>query len=176
MDADDGGGGGGGGGAVVAAGMDDAFLSSRWNRWCCFWGPWASSSYAPRSSRVGGCRVVAEGGGGVVASCRGEGEVVGGARRWWWRRSVDVLMKVREWSELVAGPRWKTFLRRFRRSTRHHGADSGRLNYDPLSYALNFDEGHGSCRLEDDYDGYYCDFSTRFARCRSLVINNVQPA
>ncbi|KAL5200087.1 hypothetical protein ABZP36_021290 [Zizania latifolia] len=167
LDAD--GGGHGGGGAVAVAGMDDAFLSSRGNRCCCFWGPWASSSYAPRSSRGGGGGG-RSGGGGVVASCRGEREVIGGERRWWWRHGVNVLMKVWEWSELVAGPRWKTFIRRFRRSPRHHG-DSGRLNYDPLSYALNFDEGHGSCRLEDDYHGY-CDFSTRFARCPSMV-NNV---
>ena len=79
-------------------------------------------------------------------------------------------MKVREWSELVAGPRWKTFIRRFRRSPRHHhhgggggGGGGGRkLNYDPLSYALNFDEGHGgACSPEGDYAGYR-DFSTRF--------------
>jgi hypothetical protein len=77
---------------------------------------------------------------------------------------VDALMKVREWSELVAGPRWKTFIRRFRRSSPRHGAGGGgKLNYDPLSYALNFDEGHGSGSPEGgDYAGYPPDFSARF--------------
>lgn len=54
-------------------------------------------------------------------------------------------MKVREWSELVAGPRWKTFIRRFRRGPTRHGSGGGvgrKLNYDALNYALNFDEGH----------------------------------
>ncbi|KAG8076167.1 hypothetical protein GUJ93_ZPchr0006g41562 [Zizania palustris] len=150
MDTDD-----GGGGAVAAARMDDAFLSSRGNRCCCFWGPWASSSSA-RPSEAG-----AEEWWHRVGE---RGEVVGGDRRRWWRRGVDALMKVREWSELVAGPRWKTFIRRFRRSPRHHGGGGGgggRLNYDPLSYALNFDEGHGVCSPEGDYAGYR-DFSTRF--------------
>ncbi|KAI4975998.1 hypothetical protein ZWY2020_049605 [Hordeum vulgare] len=76
-------------------------------------------------------------------------------------------MKVREWSELVAGPRWKTFIRRFRRGHRH-GAAAGtggrKLNYDALSYALNFDEGHGASPDANggEFPGYP-DFSTRFA-------------
>ncbi|EPS69831.1 hypothetical protein M569_04939, partial [Genlisea aurea] len=58
---------------------------------------------------------------------------------------VEALKKVREWSELVAGPKWKTFIRRF-----NHIASGGRakpppprFQYDPLSYALNFDDGLG---------------------------------
>uniref|UniRef100_J3MCQ5 Uncharacterized protein n=1 Tax=Oryza brachyantha TaxID=4533 RepID=J3MCQ5_ORYBR len=44
----------------------------------------------------------------------------------------------------------------------HHGGGGQKLNYDPLSYALNFDEGHGGpCSPERDYAGYR-DFSTRF--------------
>nr|CAB3470120.1 unnamed protein product [Digitaria exilis] len=159
------------GGAVVAGGIDEAdaaFFSRRGHRCCgCFWAPpWAasSSSPSPRSRRAeevpgtGGeewWHHVGDGGGGAVPS-----------RRRWWRRGVDALMKVREWSELVAGPRWKTFIRRFRRSSpRHGGAGGGKLNYDPLSYALNFDEGHnaggGSPEGGGDYAGYP-DFSARF--------------
>ena len=58
-------------------------------------------------------------------------------------------MKVREWSEIVAGPRWKTLIRRFNRDNRRHG----KFQYDPLSYALNFDEEDRACS----------NFSARFA-------------
>ncbi|KAK3132040.1 hypothetical protein QOZ80_6AG0514950 [Eleusine coracana subsp. coracana] len=159
--------------AVVApGGLDDpdaAFFSRRGGsrRCCCF--PWpSSSSSSPHARRADEewWHGVGEGGGGS-----------GAARRRWWRRGVDALMKVREWSELVAGPRWKTFIRRFRR-LRHGGAaaiagagggsggggGTGRkLNYDPLSYALNFDEGHhgGSSPESDGFAGYR-DFSARF--------------
>ncbi|KAG6437180.1 hypothetical protein SASPL_102091 [Salvia splendens] len=33
--------------------------------------------------------------------------------RSWWSDGVEAFKKVREWSELVAGPKWKTFIRRF---------------------------------------------------------------
>lgn len=148
-----------GGGAVVVGGLDDAdiaFFSRRKHRCCgCFWT--SSSPHARRAS--GGADEgwwhddVGEGGSGAVSG-----------RRRWWRRGVDALMKVREWSELMAGPRWKTFIRRFRRGSSRHGANGGgKLNYDPLSYALNFDEGHGAGNPEDgDYQGYDRDISTRF--------------
>ncbi|XP_062233219.1 uncharacterized protein LOC133930567 [Phragmites australis] len=146
----------GGGAAAVAGGLDDAdgaFFSRRGHRCCgCFWAPaWRSSS--PHARRAG-----AEWWHGV-----GEGSGGGAARQRWWRRGVDALMKVREWSELVAGPRWKTFIRRFRRHPRHGtGAGAGgKLNYDPLSYALNFDEGHCTSPEGGDYRGYR-DFSARF--------------
>ncbi|GER41349.1 NHL domain-containing protein [Striga asiatica] len=78
--------------------------------------------------------------------------------RSWWGRGVDALKKVREWSEMVAGPKWKTFIRRFNRT----GArpKSGKFNYDPMSYALNFDEGHNG-QFEDDR--IFRDFSSRYA-------------
>uniref|UniRef100_A0A0A9DST2 Uncharacterized protein n=1 Tax=Arundo donax TaxID=35708 RepID=A0A0A9DST2_ARUDO len=149
--------------SAAACGLDDAdsaFFSRRGHRCCgCFWAPpWpssSSSSLSPHARRAAAAdeewwHGVGEGGGG------------GAARRRWWRRGVDALMKVREWSELVAGPRWKTFIRRFRRSPRHGGGTGGggKLNYDPLSYALNFDEGHGTSP-EGDYAGRR-DFSSRF--------------
>jgi hypothetical protein len=137
---------------------DSAFFSRRGRgRCCCF--PWPSSSSSPSPHTR---RADEEWWHGV-----GEG---GAARRRWWRRGVDALMKVREWSELVAGPRWKTFIRRFRRAHRHGagagpgggGGGGGKLNYDALSYALNFDEDHhGGSSPEGDYAGYR-DFSARF--------------
>ncbi|XP_068642042.1 uncharacterized protein [Aristolochia californica] len=76
--------------------------------------------------------------------------------RWWkrgWRR-------VREWSELVAGPRWKTFIRRFKKKVRGGGRQA-KFQYDPLSYAMNFDEGQNGDMEEDG--GGYRDFSSRYA-------------
>ncbi|KAJ1384264.1 hypothetical protein SESBI_42708 [Sesbania bispinosa] len=69
--------------------------------------------------------------------------------RWWCRG----WMKVREWSEIVAGPKWKTFIRRLNNNNKTRAASyvkQGSFNYDPLSYALNFDDGYGG-------------FSARFA-------------
>ncbi|KAJ6812357.1 uncharacterized protein M6B38_149585 [Iris pallida] len=94
-----------------------------------------------------------------------------------WRAGVGALMKVREWSELIAGPRWKTFIRRFnRRSPSFNGTiinsggsgggqhrRNGSFGYDPLSYALNFDDG-GDLRSPDGESGFYPDFSARFAK------------
>ncbi|GJN00219.1 hypothetical protein PR202_ga17634 [Eleusine coracana subsp. coracana] len=130
--------------AVVApGGLDDpdaAFFSRRGGsrRCCCF--PWpSSSSSSPHARRAD--------------------------EEWWWRRGVDALMKVREWSELVAGPRWKTFIRRAGAGggSGGGGGTGRKLNYDPLSYALNFDEGHhgGSSPESDGFAGYR-DFSARF--------------
>ncbi|XP_010913558.1 uncharacterized protein [Elaeis guineensis] len=134
------------------ASMADAMLA---RRCCCFWIPWTSgrSSSAPSS---------VEWWQRIRASERSD-ERRPSVEGWWWWRAV---MKVREWSELAAGPRWKTFIRRFNRNPRHGGGSvvrmgSSRFQYDPLSYALNFDEGHGGSP-DGDYTGYG-DFSTRFA-------------
>ncbi|XP_010928587.1 uncharacterized protein [Elaeis guineensis] len=134
-------------------------------RCCCFWIPWSSgrSSSAPSSvewwQRMGVSERVDERGG-------------------WWSRGRRAVMKVREWSELVAGPRWKTFIRRFNRNPRHGGGvvrmGSARFQYDPLSYTLNFDEGHGGSP-EGDYTGYR-DFSTRFAAPPALATSSVDLA
>ncbi|KAJ6817738.1 uncharacterized protein M6B38_408915 [Iris pallida] len=90
-----------------------------------------------------------------------------------WRAGVGAVMKVREWSELVAGPRWKTFIRRLNRKSPSfnsngggggHHRRNGSFGYDPLSYALNFDGG-GESRIPDgDSSGLYPDFSARFAK------------
>ncbi|XVE54934.1 hypothetical protein DITRI_Ditri03aG0121400 [Diplodiscus trichospermus] len=85
-----------------------------------------------------------------------------------WARSVRAFQKLREWSEIVAGPRWKTFIRRFNRNKNGSGGVAGgrrgRFQYDPLSYALNFDEGPGqSGNFEDDTEYGFRAFSTRYA-------------
>lgn len=76
---------------------------------------------------------------------------------------------LREWSEIVAGPKWKTFIRRLSR-TRSGGTGGaahrhGKYHYDPLSYSLNFDEGPNSTDLEaeDAEYGSFRNFSARFA-------------
>ncbi|GMN45844.1 hypothetical protein TIFTF001_015034 [Ficus carica] len=102
------------------------------------------------------------------------GSVHGGGEHWW-SRGVRAFKKLREWSEIVAGPKWKTFIRRFNRNRSFCGGGGsgsgggggnrhGKFQYDPLSYSLNFDEGsgHNGNSEEDDY-GAYRNFSTRYA-------------
>lgn len=49
---------------------------------------------------------------------------------------MAALMKVREWSEIMEVPWWKTFIRRFCRNSPKR---TKKFGYDPLSYSLNFD-------------------------------------
>ncbi|MED6147382.1 hypothetical protein PIB30_043598 [Stylosanthes scabra] len=80
----------------------------------------------------------------------------------WWSRGLKALKKLREWSELLAGPRWKTFIRRTfnRNNNRASKRVAANYQYDPLSYALNFDEGqNGDFYNEPDIR----NFSTRYA-------------
>ncbi|CAD5177180.1 uncharacterized protein LOC135641501 [Musa acuminata AAA Group] len=126
--------------------VDESFAPRRRRYFDCLWTPWS----APGSSSAESWKQIHDVGG------RHEG-------RWWSRVFGAALTRVREWSELVARPRWNAFIRHFRRH-RHGGGwrvASARFQYDPLSYALNFDEGHGECP-EEEYMGYR-DFSTRFA-------------
>ncbi|XP_051192657.1 uncharacterized protein [Lolium perenne] len=132
-----------GGGADEA---EAAFFARRSRRCCCF--PcWPSTSSSLSHQRIGG---------GAAAAAEEES---------WWQGGVDALLKVREWSELAAGPRWKTFIRRFGRNgngPRPHGNFGRKLNYDALSYALNFDEGPGATPEPGDHAAFR-DFSSRFA-------------
>ncbi|KAK2994091.1 hypothetical protein RJ640_024355 [Escallonia rubra] len=113
-------------------------------RGCCFWMPCFESerSSAVRSSwweRIAAAEKEEGGGGGC-----------------WWGRGLKALKKVREWSELVAGPKWKTFIRRFNKNR----VRQGKFQYDPLSYSLNFDEGQND-HVEDERA--FRDFSSRYA-------------
>lgn len=76
-----------------------------------------------------------------------------------WAKGINALKKLREWSEIVAGPRWKTFIRRFNRNKSGRNA---KFQYDPLSYSLNFDEGRGN-NGEEEEELVLRNFSTRYA-------------
>ncbi|KAK9271766.1 hypothetical protein L1049_002129 [Liquidambar formosana] len=115
-------------------------------RGCCFWVPYLGSG---RSSNVG--------------SVWWERIRTAEKEERWWSRGWKALKKLREWSEIVAGPRWKTFIRRFNRNRQSGGGGvkHGKFHYDPLSYALNFDEGMGqNGHLDEDY--VKRDFSSRY--------------
>ncbi|KAK9073509.1 hypothetical protein SSX86_007833 [Deinandra increscens subsp. villosa] len=90
-----------------------------------------------------------------------------------WSRGIDALKKIREWSEIVAGPRWKTFIRRFNRN-RSVGRQSPKFQYDPLAYSLNFDEGpleSADSEFENEY--MIRNFSSRYASRTKIPITTV---
>lgn len=118
--------------------LDEAFA----RRGCCFWG---------RPPRVpefdddeGPCSVAAF----------WERIAASGDEKPWWVRGWK---RLREWSEVAAGPRWKTFIRRL---SRNRGGKGGKFRYDQLSYALNFDEGQDD---DFDVDSMWRNFSSRYA-------------
>lgn len=65
------------------------------------------------------------------------------------------LKKLKEVSEMVAGPKWKNLVRRIGGYLKGK-KQRNKFQYDPESYALNFDE-------EDDDDCPPTGFSARFA-------------
>ncbi|GAV60568.1 hypothetical protein CFOL_v3_04098 [Cephalotus follicularis] len=64
------------------------------------------------------------------------------------------LKKVKVLSELLAGPKWKNFIRRFKKRRLMQ------FQYDPQSYALNFDDG---IDMEVENIGAHLDFTARYA-------------
>ncbi|GAB4832745.1 hypothetical protein Ancab_006762 [Ancistrocladus abbreviatus] len=94
---------------------------------------------------------------------RGDGDegYVRGREGW----LVQKLKKVKEVSEVVAGPKWKTWLRKTgaylnvykRKMGWGRGRRENNFQYDSYDYALNFDEGEDA----DDEDKF--SFSARFA-------------
>ncbi|XWS26184.1 hypothetical protein CRYUN_Cryun26dG0009200 [Craigia yunnanensis] len=66
--------------------------------------------------------------------------------------------KLKEISEVLAGPRWKNFIRRFSVYGINKKRRSMQFQYDPHSYELNFDEG-----IQREVDVGFPDFSARFA-------------
>ena len=77
---------------------------------------------------------------------------------------------MREWSEILAGPKWKTFIRRVGRNQCCGGSGDGGggnnrpdqvgFRYDSWSYSLNFDDGKQTGHFEDEFP--YRDYSMRF--------------
>ncbi|XP_010515113.1 PREDICTED: uncharacterized protein LOC104791013 [Camelina sativa] len=81
--------------------------------------------------------------------------------RWW----VRAFLKIREWSEIVAGPRWKTFIRRFNRDRRQgrDWDDGAKFRYDPLSYTLSFEDEYKDDDNDETGFGGVRSFSMRYA-------------
>ncbi|CAI9111070.1 OLC1v1011205C1 [Oldenlandia corymbosa var. corymbosa] len=135
--------------------QDDFGYAGRGRRGCCFWFP----CFGPGRSVTLWERI------STTPASEKEDDIGWGWE--WWDKGLDTFKKVREWSELVAGPKWKTFIRRFnkgRGGMKPAGANGGKFHYDPSSYALNFDEGpgHNGYPVEDD-DRLFRDFSSRYA-------------
>ena len=93
----------------------------------------------------------------------GGGDGVGGEEGW----MMNKLRKIREVSEVFAGPKWKTFMRKmsFRRKQKN------RFQYDEHSYALNFNSGANS---EDDDDDDNFDFPLSFSSRFSIPIRHTE--
>ncbi|KAK2663803.1 hypothetical protein Ddye_002377 [Dipteronia dyeriana] len=87
----------------------------------------------------------------------------------WWTPAVSAFLRVREWSEIVAGPKWKTFIRRFNRNrSSNNNHNHGKYQYDPLSYSLNFDETRDFDQ-DEDFGGYH-NFSSRYASTKPAAV------
>jgi len=85
---------------------------------------------------------------------RGEG--VRGEDTW----VMEKLKKMKETSEVIAGPKWKTFIRKISWYGKKQQKNN-RFQYDAHSYALNFNSGAQS--EEDDEEYLPPSFSTRFS-------------
>ncbi|KAK4774704.1 hypothetical protein SAY86_009639 [Trapa natans] len=82
----------------------------------------------------------------------GDGDGDAGHHQQQWKMSIkEKLMKVREVTEMVAGPKWKTFIRKIGGlfGKTKNRAQRGKFGYDADSYALNFD---GGLEWEDEDD------------------------
>nr|XP_043618053.1 uncharacterized protein LOC122589795 [Erigeron canadensis] len=85
-----------------------------------------------------------------------------------WSRGITALKKLREWSEIVAGPKWKTFIRRFNYNKHSSYA---KYQYDPQSYALNFDQDPLQTTDPETENEYLIrNFSSRYVMPPSSVI------
>ncbi|KAK2994954.1 hypothetical protein RJ640_029397 [Escallonia rubra] len=71
---------------------------------------------------------------------------------------VRKLKTLKVFSELVAGPKWKNFIRKFGKN-RNGNKARARYQYDPQSYALNFEDSGD----EEEEEGVLLGFSSRFA-------------
>ncbi|KAJ6914394.1 hypothetical protein NC651_016608 [Populus alba x Populus x berolinensis] len=59
--------------------------------------------------------------------------------------SVRKLKKVKEASEIMAGPKWKTFIRKIGAFIKKRKQRNNQAQYDAESYALNFDREEDGC-------------------------------
>lgn len=136
-------------GQVNAEPIDDVTESLFQKRRCCFCFTWTSTSNSGRTPAAAGLN--------WWQRIRPAGELQENSLL---SRGVNAFKKLREWSEIVAGPRWKTFIRRFNRTNKRNS----NYQYDPLSYSLNFDEGPGQNGNFTENDEYGLrNFSVRYA-------------
>lgn len=75
---------------------------------------------------------------------------------------VKNMKELKEYSELVAGPKWKNLVRKIGKyfNPKRSSAKTTQFQYDSDSYALNFDNGDG---VGEDDDGLLRNFSSRYA-------------
>ncbi|XP_071699175.1 uncharacterized protein [Rutidosis leptorrhynchoides] len=66
---------------------------------------------------------------------------------------------LKQYSEIVAGPKWKNFIRKFSKKPKNRSNANTQFQYDPQSYALNFNDGD----VHEDDDLLPRSFSTRYA-------------
>jgi len=85
---------------------------------------------------------------GLLDEKRGEGE------SW----VVEKLRKAKEASEVIAGPKWKTFIRKISGYGKKMKQQRNRFQYDEQSYNLNFNSG-----AQSEDEGMPYSFSARFA-------------
>ncbi|VVB04810.1 unnamed protein product [Arabis nemorensis] len=82
---------------------------------------------------------------------------------WWWFRAI---LKIREWSATVAGPRWKTFIRRFNRDGRlgrdWDNSHKYKYKYDTSTYKLSFEDENEDNNNDARFGGFR-SFSMRYA-------------
>ncbi|KAH7511475.1 hypothetical protein FEM48_ZijujUnG0008800 [Ziziphus jujuba var. spinosa] len=69
---------------------------------------------------------------------------------------------IKEVSEALAGPKWKNFIRSINKKKKMQ------FQYDPESYALNFDDG---VHVQTEPDSAYLKFSSRYSAAPALGIN-----
>ncbi|XVF60350.1 hypothetical protein PTKIN_Ptkin08bG0037900 [Pterospermum kingtungense] len=136
----------------AAAGVDDDDVGFS-NRGCCFWMRCGSAFRSIWWQRIAADDTSSAAAWSTTNKSYKESR---------WTRAWK---KVRETSELVAGPKWKTFIRRFNKN--RAGNRERKFQYDPLSYARNFDEGPG--RNSFDEDSMNRIFSFRYA---SLLVSS----
>ncbi|KAI4344232.1 hypothetical protein L6164_011482 [Bauhinia variegata] len=69
---------------------------------------------------------------------------------------IEQLKKAKEFSEVIAGPKWKTFIRKI--SGYGKNRQKNRFQYDERSYALNFNSG-----TQSEDEDMPPSFSARFS-------------
>ncbi|KAL2338474.1 hypothetical protein Fmac_012920 [Flemingia macrophylla] len=71
---------------------------------------------------------------------------------------MNKLRNAKEFSEVIAGPKWKTFIRKISGYGKKVKQQRKRFQYDEHSYALNFNSG-----VQSEDEGMPHSFSARFA-------------